>query len=81
MTLNQEKYNILIGFVKQKKSIYKQYKLTQKKLWQTIMQLISLLCNNYVTFDLVKIESIYIHLNKPKLSRQKEFDYSLFLFS
>ena len=80
MTLNQEKYNILIGFVKQKKSIYKQYKLTQKKLWQTIMQLISLLCNNYVTFDLVKIESIYIHLNKPKSSRQKEFDYSLSLF-
>ena len=36
-------------------------------------------CTN--NFDLVKIEAIYIHLNKPKLCKQKEFDYSLSLFS
>ena len=36
-------------------------------------------CTNI--FDLVKIEAIYIHLNKPKLRKQKEFDYSLSLFS
>ena len=32
-------------------------------------------------FDLIKIEAIYIHLNKPKLCKQKEFDYSVSLFS
>ena len=32
-------------------------------------------------FDLIKVEAIYIHLNKPKLCKQKEFDYSLSLFS
>ena len=36
-------------------------------------------CNNI--FNLVKIEAIYIHLNKLKLCEQKEFDYSLSLFS
>ena len=36
-------------------------------------------CTNI--FDLVKIEAIYIHLHKPKLCKQKEFDYSLSLFS
>ena len=35
-------------------------------------------CTN--NFDLVKIETIYIHLNKPKLCKQKEFGYSLALF-
>ena len=34
-------------------------------------------CNNI--FDLVKIEAIYIHLNKLKLCKQKDFDYSLSL--
>ena len=33
-------------------------------------------CNNI--FDLIKIEAIYIHLNKPKLCNQKELDYSLY---
>ena len=32
-------------------------------------------------FDLVKIEAIYINLNKPKSCQQKEFNYSLSLFS
>ena len=32
-------------------------------------------------FDLIKIEAITIHLNKPKLCKQKEFDYSVSLFS
>jgi len=32
-------------------------------------------------FDLIKIEAIYIHINKPKLCKQKEFDYSVSLFS
>ena len=32
-------------------------------------------------FDLVKLEAIYIHSNKPKLCKQNEFDYSLSLFS
>ena len=36
-------------------------------------------CNN--VFDIIKIEAIYIHLNKPKLCKQKNFDYSLSLFS
>ena len=36
-------------------------------------------CTNI--FDLVKIEAIYIHLNKPKLCKQKELDYLLTLFS
>ena len=36
-------------------------------------------CTNI--FELIKIEAIYIHLNKPKLCKQKEFDYSLSLFS
>ena len=36
-------------------------------------------CTN--NFDLIKIEVIYIHLDKPKLCKQKEFDYLLSLFS
>ena len=36
-------------------------------------------CTNI--FDLIKIEAIYIYLNKLKLCEQKEFDYSLSLFS
>jgi len=32
-------------------------------------------------FDLNKINAIYIHLNKPKLCEQKEFDCSVSLFS
>ena len=32
-------------------------------------------------YDLIKIEPIYNHLNKPKLCKQREFDYSLSLFS
>ena len=36
-------------------------------------------CNNI--FDLVKTESKYSHLNKPKLCKQKDFDYLLSLFS
>ena len=32
-------------------------------------------------YDLIKIEAIYIHLNKPKLCKQREFDYMLSLFS
>ena len=36
-------------------------------------------CTNI--FDLVKIEAIYIHLNKPKSCKQKEYNESLSLFS
>ena len=36
-------------------------------------------CTNIL--DLVKIEAIYIHLNKPELCKQREFDYSLSLFN
>ena len=36
-------------------------------------------CTNI--YDLVKIEPIYIHSNKPKLCKQKELDYSLYSFS
>ena len=36
-------------------------------------------CTN--VFDMVKIEAIHIDLNKPKLCKQKDFDYSLSLFS
>ena len=35
-------------------------------------------CTNI--FDLIKIEAIYIHLDKPELCKQREFDYSLSLF-
>ena len=40
-----------------------------------------ILRSNTNNFDLIKIEAIYIHLNKPKLCKQKEFDYSVSLFS
>ena len=36
-------------------------------------------CNNI--FDLVKIEAVYIYLNKPKLCKQKDFDYLISLLS
>ena len=36
-------------------------------------------CDNI--FDLVKIEAIYLHLNKPNLCKQKDFGYSISLFN
>ena len=36
-------------------------------------------CNYF--FDLIKIEAIYINFNKPKLCKQREFDYLLSLLS
>ena len=36
-------------------------------------------CNN--NYDLIKTVAIYIHLNKQKLCKQREFDYSISLFS
>ena len=36
-------------------------------------------CNNVT--DLIKMEAISIHLEKPVLCKQKEFDYKVSLFS
>ena len=33
------------------------------------------------SFELVKLEAILIHLNKPDLCKQKEFDYIVSLFN
>ena len=36
-------------------------------------------CSNIL--DLIRLESILIHLNKPNLCKKKEFDYTIALFS
>ena len=36
-------------------------------------------CSN--TLELIRLEDILIHLNKPNLFKKKEFDYNLALFS
>ena len=36
-------------------------------------------CNN--ENDLIKMEAIFIYLEKPLLSKQKEFDYKVYVFS
>ena len=36
-------------------------------------------CSN--TLELIRLEAILIHLNKPNLCKKKEFDYTLALFS
>ena len=35
-------------------------------------------CSN--TLELIRLEAILIHLNKPNLCKKKEFDYTLALF-
>ena len=65
-----------------KRSLISEQRVKNSVCWNSYSEIrfkILRSCTN--NFDLVKIKATYINLNKPKIFKQKELDYSLSLFS